>query len=241
MKIVFLSLIFLTLIGPLYILFSGQIDFHADYRTANRASAHLAPNPATTSEAVIQAYSARAFNWRGIFATHTWIATKKKNDSDYTVYQVIGWRFYRGLPALTIANDIPDRNWFNQKPTVIFDLRGDDADKLIPRIAEAAKSYPFANDYLTLPGPNSNTLLAYIGRLIPELGLSLPSTAIGKDYLPYGQFFVRAPSGTGYQISLFGLVGVLIAKKEGIEINLLGLVYGLRFSPFAIKLPGIGS
>src|SRR5690348_14286928 len=98
-KTIYLYLI-LTLIGPLWILLSGQVDFHADYRTANRDSAHLAPDPKLTPEAVIQVYSAPAFNWRKIFGVHTWVAVKPKGATKYTVYQVIGWRLFYGLPAL---------------------------------------------------------------------------------------------------------------------------------------------
>lgn len=240
MKLPLYILLVLTLIGPLWILISGQIDWSADYRTANRKSAQIAPDPNKTSEAIIQAYSARAFNWRGIIATHNWISVKPKNAREYFVYQVIGWRQLMNLPPLVMDADIPDRYWFGQKPTLIFDLRGEKAEKLIPQIMAAAKSYPDANRYELWPGPNSNTFPAYIGRQVPDLGLVLPGDAIGKDYLPGFTFFARAPSGTGYQFSLFGLVGLLIAKKEGIEINFLGLVYGLQFSPFALKLPGIG-
>jgi hypothetical protein len=241
MKWFFYIFIILTLIGPSYILLSHQIDFSADYRTANRASAHLAPDPKATSEAIIQAYSARAFNWRGVFATHNWIAVKPKNARAYTVYQVIGWRLYYGLPSLAIEKDIPDRYWFNQKPDLILDVRGEAAEKLIPKIQQAAKSYPYPNNYELWPGPNSNTLPAYIARKVPELHLALPSTAIGKDFLPHFSFFAKAPSGTGYQFSFFGLVGILLAKKEGLEINILGAVYGVKIHPFAILLPGIGS
>ncbi len=217
-----------------------KLIFSADYRTANRQSANLAPLPSQTQEAVIQVYSARAFNWRGIFATHNWIAAKPANAKHYTVYQVIGWRYYHGLPVLQIEADIPDRYWFNQKPVVILDIRGEKAEKLIPQLVKAAESYPYANQYDVWPGPNSNTFPAYIGRLVPELGLALPSDAIGKDFLPQWKFFAKTPSGTGYQFSFFGVFGILMAKKEGIEINLFGLVYGIKFSPFAILLPGIG-
>ncbi len=241
MKTFLIIFIFLSLVGPLYILLSGQIDFSADYRTANRESAHLAPDPLKTKEAVIQAYSARAFNWRGIFSTHIWLAVKEKNSHDYIVYQVIGWRLYHGLPALMIEKDIPDRYWFNQKPHVILDIRGERAEKIIPKIDAIAKTYPYSTQYTLWPGPNSNTLPAYIARHVPELQFALPANAIGKDLLTGYQFFAKAPSGTGYQFSLFGMLGILLAKKEGLEINILGLVYGVRFSPFAILLPGIGA
>lgn len=241
MKLFLIVFLIITFAGPIYILGSGQIDFSADYQTANRQSAHLAPDPKTTPEAVIQVYAARAFNWRGIFATHVWLAVKPKNNPAYTVYQIVGWRLFRSLPALMIEKDIPDRYWFNQKPQVILDIRGEKAEQLITKIDTAAKSYPFPNSYELWPGPNSNTLPAYIGRQVPELGLALPSNAIGKDYIPENHLFARAPSGTGYQFSLYGIFGILAAKKEGLEINLLGLVYGIRFSPFALLLPSIGA
>ena len=50
-----------------------------------------------------------------------------------------------------------------------------------------------------------------------------------------------APSGTGFQISLFGAAGILVARREGIELNFLGLVAGVRPWPLAIKLPGLGT
>ncbi len=240
MKLFFVILLLLTLIGPVWMIFSGHADLGSDYRTADRSSAHLAPNPETEKNAVIQVYSARAFNWRGALSTHCWISTKTKDAKNYTVYQVVGWRTFRGLPALGIEHDIPDRIWYNQKPRVILDIRGSEAEKLIPKIDEAAKSYPYAVPYVLWPGPNSNTFPAYVARQVPELGLALPSDAIGKDFLPGWNMYAKAPSGTGYQISLKGLLGVLVARKEGIEINILGLVYGIKFAPFSILLPGIG-
>jgi hypothetical protein len=240
MRLFLIIFLILTFIGPLWLIFSGRVDFKADYRTANRDSAHLAPLPEKSHEAVIQVYSARAFNWRGVIAIHSWIAVKPKDASRYTVYQIVGWRLYRGLPALMIEQDIPDRNWYNDKPKVILDIRGEKAEALIPQIDESAKSYMYANTYTLWPGPNSNTFPAYIARKVPELGLNIPSDAIGKDFLPENAFFAKAPSGTGYQVSLFGLLGILIAKDEGIEINILGLVYGIKFVPLSILLPGIG-
>jgi hypothetical protein len=240
MRLLLIIWLLLTFAGPAWLLLSKQVDLKTDYTTANRDSAHLAPEPHIVKDAVIQVYSARAFNWRGIIATHCWISTKLKNADSYTVYQVVGWRNYRGLPALSIAKDIPDRNWYNEVPKLLLDIRGDKAEELIPKIDIVARQYPYAGPYTLWPGPNSNTFPAYVARQIPELGLALPADAIGKDFLPKGKFFVKAPSGTGYQFSMFGILGLLVAKKEGIEMNLLGLVYGIKFFPFRILLPGIG-
>jgi hypothetical protein len=49
-----------------------------------------------------------------------------------------------------------------------------------------------------------------------------------------------APSGTGIQLSLLGLAGVLVGWEEGVEVNLLGLTFGLDWNRPALKLPGLG-
>jgi hypothetical protein len=105
---------------------------------------------------------------------------------------------------------------------------------------KAVESYPYAQTYVLWPGPNSNTFTAYVGRQVPELGLELPVTAIGKDFLTNGAFVERAPSGTGFQISIFGLAGLLVARQEGLEVNLLGLGFGIDPLGPALKLPIIG-
>lgn len=239
MKWFFLCWLVLTFLGPIWLLANKRVDLKADYRTANRESAHLAPAPAAFKDAVIQVYAARAFNWRGIFASHCWIAVKPRDAAHYTVYQVVGWNAYRGLPALTITQDIPDRYWYSAVPKKVLDIRGSKAEALIPKIDAAARRYPYAAPYTVWPGPNSNTFPAYVAREVPELQLALPADALGKDFLPAHSFFTKAPSGTGYQVSLFGVLGLLVARKEGIEINILGLVYGIKLSPFAISLPGL--
>lgn len=211
-----------------------------DYRTADRSSAGIAPLAETTPEAVVQVYAARALNWRGIFGVHTWIATKPENAKEYTVHQVIGWRRYRNLPVLASAPGIPDGRWFGNEPELLAELRGEAAAKAIPKITDAVATYPYPNDYRLWPGPNSNTFMAYVGRQVPELELDLPVTAIGKDYPINGSVIDRAPSGTGYQLSMLGLLGLTLARDEGLELNLLGLSFGIDFSKPAIKLPFIG-
>lgn len=225
---------------PLVLILSGAVSLGRDYRTANRDSAGIAPDPAETPEAVVQVYAARALNWRGIFGVHTWIATKPENAPEFTVHQVVGWRTFRNLPAVFSEPAIPDRNWFGNQPEIIADLRGDEAAKAIAKIIEAVESYPYVHEYRLWPGPNSNTFTAYVARQVPELKLELPVTAIGKDYPVNGAIVERAPSGTGYQASLYGLVGIMMARQEGLELNLFGLSFGIDFFRPALKLPFIG-
>ncbi len=235
-----LLILVILLIGPFAVFLSNRIDLEDAWHTANRESAELAPSPQTVSEAVVQVYAARAFNWRGLFAVHMWIAVKPESSPHYVTYQVLGWRAYRGYPVVVSGIDIPDRYWYGNKPKVILDVRGPQAAQMIPNIQTAVDSYPYSNEYRVWPGPNSNTFIAHVGRQVPSLQLELPAHAVGKDYLPGATWFAPMPSGTGYHFSLFGLLGVGIAIKEGIELNILGLVFGIDFLDLAVKLPGIG-
>jgi len=213
---------------------------HGDWRTASRASAGIAPDPATTPEAVIQVYAARAWSWRGVFGVHTWIAVKPTEAPEFTVYEVIGWRLYRGIGVVSVSNRPADGRWFGATPEILADIRGPGVDAIIGRIAAAAGSYPYNDRYSVWPGPNSNTFTAHVARAVPELKLDLPPTAIGKDYLDGGALVAQVPSGTGYQVSMYGLLGVLAGKEEGFEINILGLTFGIDPADMAVKLPGFG-
>jgi Protein of unknown function (DUF3750) len=233
------SLVRLSLASLLLSLALGGQPRAADWRTASREPVGLAPDPAVTREAIVQIYAARTIGWRGRFAVHSWIAVKPTDAPAWTVYEVIGWRKYRGLPPLSVSNRPPDGRWFGAAPEVLFERRGEGVDAVIEGIAEAARAYPFADDYLMWPGPNSNTFIAYVIRSVPDLACDLPPTAIGKDFL-VDSIVARAPSGTGFQVSLWGVLGVLVGAREGVEINVLGLVFGVDPDDRALKLPIVG-
>lgn len=230
----------LMLCGPLLTLAFGSASMHGDWRSATHRPTGLAPASVTHPEAIVQVYASRAFGWRGAFAVHTWVAAKAARADRYTRYEVIGWYARGGGSGLTISDDeAPDAEWYGAAPQLIRDLRGPEAEAVIAKLPKAAADYAYTT-YRAWPGPNSNTFIAYLARAIPELRLALPSLAIGKDYLPVGRWVARTPSGTGYQLSLAGVVGVMAARDEGFEINLFGLVIGIDFRHPALKLPGIG-
>ena len=229
----------LLLTGPGVMALTGQ-QRDDDWRTASRESAGIAPDPATTPEAVVQVYAARAFKWRGAFAVHTWIATKPEGAAHYTVYEVTGWGVRRGGSALRIRREAPDRYWYGARPELLADVRGRRAAAAIAGIDAAVRAYPYPDRYTTWPGPNSNTFVAYVLRRVPDLRVDLPPTAIGKDYLPGPGFAALTPSGTGGQLSLFGIIGIAVGLDEGIEINVLGLGFGIDPGELALRLPGIG-
>jgi hypothetical protein len=208
---------------------------------ARRDSSGQAPDPATTPEPVIQVYAARAAGWRGAFGVHTWIAVKPSHAARFTRYEVIGWGVSEHTQAVRRDRMGPDNYWFGNRPELILDRRGGaEVETMIGRIEDAVASYPYPHFYRIWPGPNSNTFMAHIARAVPELGLALPANALGKDYLPNGSFFAAAPSGSGFQVSLLGALGLLLAVEEGVEVNLLGFTWGIDPKGVALKLPGIG-
>jgi hypothetical protein len=207
---------------------------------ARRDSSGQSPDPATTPEAVIQVYAARTVGWKGLFGVHTWIAVKPAGAPSYTRYEVMGWGVSRGAPALRVNRTGPDNYWFGALPDLLVDRRGEGVDELIDKVEAAVAAYPYPDSYRTWPGPNSNTFIAYIGREVPELRLRLPPTAVGKDYLPDGAPAGLTPSGTGVQLSLLGLAGVLVGWDDGVEVNVLGLTFGVDLVRPALKLPGVG-
>lgn len=215
------------------------VRVNSDWRTASREPVGLAPDPAMHPEAVVQVYAARAFGWRGVFGVHTWMAVKPPRARAYTVYELIGWKLRWDDSAVSIGERDPDSRWYGNAPQLLAQVRGADAEALIPRIDKAARAYPFATEYSAWPGPNSNTFTAWITREVPELRADLPPTAIGKDYLG-ASVFASAPSGSGGQFSVLGALGVTVSTVEGLEFNLLGLTFGLDPWPPAIKLPLVG-
>ncbi len=206
-----------------------------------RDSSQQAPDPAQTSEAVIQVYSARAARWRGALGVHSWIAVKPSGAERFQRIEVMGYALRWSERSVRISYGIPDNYWFGSRPTLLRDLRGGAAvDQLIEKLITAAQNYPNDATYSVWPGPNSNTFIAWLGRQVPELQLELPVTAIGKDFITHGPSLRTTPSATGYQFSVGGWFGAIIGMEEGVELNLAGFSAGIDLYPPALKLPGIG-
>ena len=216
---------------------SGINATATNWRDASNESVGLAPDAALVKEAIVQVYGARAVGAKGYFGVHTWIAVKPSDAPAWTVYEVIGWRLRWADSVVAVRNKPPDARWFGALPELYAEKRGAGVDRLIERIAKAAHDYPYANEYTVWPGPNSNTFTAWISRAVPELEIDLPATAIGKDYLG-SSIFAAAPSGTGLQVSLGGLLGLAASSVDGLELNVLGLNFGV--SANGVKLPIVG-
>jgi hypothetical protein len=220
-----------------FIMAAGSRMHANDWRTASREPVGLAPDPAVVKEAVLQVYGARTIGAKGLFGVHTWVAAKPSDAAEWTVYEVIGWRLGRAPSVVVVRSRLPDGRWFGAVPELYAERRGEGVDQLIERVEKAARDYPYATEYRAWPGPNSNTFTAWIARAVPELQIDLPATAIGKDYL--GSSIVgTAPSGSGFQLSLGGVLGIAASGVDGLELNVLGLNFGV--GPNGLKLPIVG-
>jgi len=193
------------------------------------------PALAAAGEPVVQVWGARARGFKGIFGVHSWIAVKPSGATEYTVYEVIGWRLRRSGSAVVVRCRPPNQ-WLGAEAALYAEKRGRGVDALIQRIDTLAREYPYANTYTLWPGPNSNTFVAWITRAVPDLEADLPATAIGKDYTE--SIVSTAPSGSGFQLSLRGLFAVAASRVDGFELNLLTLNFGVSSS--SLKLPIIG-
>ncbi len=206
------------------------------WRDADWSSTGMLPPASRDKAARVIVFTAKTGAWKGIFSVHSWIVIKAENAVEWTRYDVVGW----GNPVRT-NNWPPDGYWYGNRPVAIADVSGPDAARLIPRIKAAVKAYVFsqAGDYRIWPGPNSNSFTAAILRAVPELGVTLPPNAVGRDFRD-GIYAGRTDSGTGFEINLGGFAGLKLGWVEGIELDLLGLVAGLDLHHPGVKLPGFG-
>jgi hypothetical protein len=235
------SALLLTVLIGLPIALSGISfllgDRHSNWRTADRSSSGLLPDPSQHADAVIRVYAARTVRWRGIFAVHSWIVVKERGAPRYTRYDYTAW----GDP-IRIDGFVPDGRWFGAIPDTVVSVDGDIAARLIPKIRAVIEKYRFSayGDYRPWPGPNSNTFVQAALDAVPELKAVLPPTAIGKDYPYRGEWFGVTASGTGIFASLGGYLGLTIGWVEGVELNLFGAVVGFDLRRPALKVPGVG-
>jgi hypothetical protein len=206
------------------------------WRDANWSSTGVLPVAADFAPARVVVFTGKAGAWKGVFSVHSWIVLKRTNETHWTRYDVVGW----GEPV-RLNNWPVDGLWYGNKPVMLVDISGVDAERLIPRIEKTVKAYDYAQsgDYRIWPGPNSNSFIAAILRSVPELGIALPPNAVGRDFR-YGFYAGHTDSGTGIEINFNGYAGIKIGWVEGIEVNFLGLVAGLDLRHPGLKLPGYG-
>ncbi|MCF6369929.1 DUF3750 domain-containing protein [Rhizobium halophilum] len=204
---------------------------------ARWSSAHILPPASESEEAAIYVFSATTGGMKGAVSSHAWIVTKEKGAESYTRYDKVGW----GSPIR--RNHRPaDAYWYSNPPQLVTAVTGTAAEMLIPKVEGAIAAYPYAQPggYKIFPGPNSNTFVAHVLRTVPELGAVLPPHAVGRDYLPAGEFVHLDADGQDLHVTVRGLLGFSAGVRSGIEVHFLGLVAGLDLAEPGIKVPALG-
>ncbi|MCB5202930.1 DUF3750 domain-containing protein [Neorhizobium sp. T786] len=204
---------------------------------ARWSSAKILPEASASEDAAIYIFSAMTGGLKGAVASHAWIVTKGKGADVYNRYDKVGW----GSP-IRRNHRPPDAYWYSNPPQLVKVVTGVDAELLIPKVEGAIAAYPYAEPggYQIFPGPNSNTFVAYVLRTVPELGAVLPPHAVGRDYLPDGEFVHVDTDWRDVHVTLRGLIGVSAGLRSGFEVHFLGLVAGLDFANPGIKVPALG-
>lgn len=212
-------------------------DRPVSWRAADWTTSGLLKPAVADEDAAIYVLGARTGGLKGAFSLHCWIVLKRKGAAAYERYDKVGW----GLPIRRNAY-AADGRWYSNMPTILHEVHGEDAERLMSRVDAAIASYPHAGrgDYRMWPGPNSNSFVAHVLRAVPALGATMPSNAVGRDYAPGLLSVDWASEARDLHATLGGLFGFTVGATSGVEIHFLGLVAGLDLLRPALKIPAYG-
>ncbi len=154
-------------------------DRPRSWREADWSSTGMLPKATEHREARLLVLSGRTGGLKGLVSVHSWIVLKRAGARTWSRYDVVGW----GNP-MRINGWAADGRWFGDPPFVVADVRGADAEALIPKVEAAIKDYRYAHagDYRIWPGPNSNTFVATVLRAVPELAVAPGFGLIGSGW-----------------------------------------------------------
>ncbi|WP_371156650.1 DUF3750 domain-containing protein [Jannaschia sp. 2305UL9-9] len=206
------------------------------WRSADWGPSGVLPAAATVPEATIHVMAARTGGPKGAVSVHSWLAIKEAGADRWTRAEVVGW----GTPVRIDAY-APDARWYSNEPWIVGSVSGDAATRLIPEVRASIADYPWGGrgDYVIWPGPNSNTFVGHVLRQVPDLGVTLPPHAVGRDWAGSG-LTASVDSGGDLHVSVSGLAGLSAGPRTGFEVHLLGQALGVDILRPALKLPGIG-
>ena len=160
-------------------------------------------------------------------ARHPWFAVRKQGEDSWETFEVGGG----GREDDPFHHHSPYLN-----PQVEHVWRGAEAERAaacIEREAPHVKDY-IEEHYIFYPGPNSNTFGDVVLRKC-GLHASLPSTSVGKDWRGWIGGGVTS-EGTGLQIET-PVLGLKVGLKEGVEVHIIGLSFGIDLWPPALIVP----
>jgi len=159
-------------------------------------------------------------------ARHPWFAVRPEGETMWRVYEVGG--------GGSLSD--PSKNEPYVEPILHGLWTGAEAERAAECIAEVGPHVKsdIEGDYIFYPGPNSNTFGDVVLRRC-ELSASLPSTSVGKDWRGLVGAGITSER-TGVQVET-AVLGLKVGLKEGVEVHVIGLSFGIDLWPPAIILP----
>lgn len=197
-----------------------------------------------------------SMDWYTRFAEHAWIDLKQGSEEAWVRVEI-------GTPSsgVKVFPIDPDEarathRWDN-RVSILEIVTGPAAREIGPQVIAAARAVvdfgqqvlvvhpdgsweghiepPEGRPYEAFPGPNSNTLIATIVEAVPGLHAELHHNAVGKDY-PQGFRAGRTSSGYGVEADS-SYLGAGIGLRQGLELHVAQLTFGVGLWPPALKLP----
>lgn len=164
------------------------------------------------------------------FAHHYWFDVKRGED-DWVRLEHDG----RKVSVQPLGDDpFADERWDHE--VVVWEhLSGEAAHDVANELLRQTQQYENRDDYTYWPGPNSNTYIARMARRVDGLIVPFHHNAIGKDYARILQVGPTA-TGTGLELET-AFLGVEIGVREGVELHLGQLTFGVGLAPPALKIP----
>jgi hypothetical protein len=170
-------------------------------------------------------------------ARHPWIALKVPGEAEWERWEVMCCPTkHRGtVRRSTHYGPLSDHGGGGGDVRIHGIWRGKEADRKIACVRERAPEYPYDDQYLVWPGPNSNTFVDYMLREC-DIDVDLPAPAIGKDFRGLIAGVSTPSGGTGVQLET-AVVGVKLGVTEGVELHVFGMAFGVDLWPPAFIVP----
>jgi len=175
--------------------------------------------------------------WYTRFAHHSWIELRMPGEGWQRV-EIIDEVSPPQVRALAPDDVTADYRW-EHSVQVLESIHGELARRAGARILTLTSACTEfgaeGRGYHAWPGPNSNSFVAWVIENTPELHAELDHNAVGKDdTAPFRLGLTSA--GYGVEIDT-PYLGAGLGLRQGAELRLLGLTFGISLWPPALKIP----
>ncbi|MCP5021778.1 MAG: DUF3750 domain-containing protein [bacterium] len=169
--------------------------------------------------------------WYSRFAHHTWVDVRLPGKADWVRVEIPTPTSGIKVSHVGAEKAFADERW-GRPVRVRTVLSGPAAGEVAEGLVARAKSME-SPDYLSFPGPNSNTFIHSLVHDVDGMHARFSANAVGKDF---GLNLGVSETGTGIELDAY-LIGLQVGWVEGVELHFLGLTAGIGLAPLTLKLP----